>query len=104
VSAYDDLPVADGPDPIGDDDPIVLRTEILRLRESLLAANGRTEVLRDRIIELERREDELDAANTALDTANTALHSANVVLHEELGRGPVMRVARAVRRQFRRAS
>jgi len=97
VSAYDDLPVADDPDPIDDVDPIVLRTEILRLRESLLAANGRTEVLRDRILELERREEELDAANTALDSANTALH-------EELGRDPVTRFARAVRRQFRRAS
>jgi hypothetical protein len=90
VSAFDDLPVADDPDPIGADDPMVLRTEILRLRESLLAANGRTEVLRDRILELERREYELDTANAAL--------------HEELGRSPLLRVARSLRRRLPGAS
>jgi hypothetical protein len=90
VSAFDDLPVAADPDPIGADDPTVLRAEILRLRESLLAANGRSEILRDRIAELERRETELDAANRAL--------------HEELGRNPVVRVLRAARRRFTGAS
>ncbi|MEZ5243833.1 MAG: hypothetical protein R2707_01955 [Acidimicrobiales bacterium] len=90
MSVFDDLPVADEPDPIGSDDPIVLRTEILRLRESLLASNGRTEVLRDRIAELERREHELDLANAAL--------------HEELGRNPLVRLARAARRRLPGAS
>jgi hypothetical protein len=83
VADFDDLPVASEPDPIESDDHLVLRAEILRLRESLLAANGRTEVLRDHISELEQREEQL-----ALD---------NAVLHAELGRNPVLRVARAVR-------
>lgn len=86
MSAFDDLPVDADPDPIGTDDPAVLRTEILRLRDALLGANGRTEVLRDRIAELETRERELDAANLAL--------------HEELSRSPVARVVRAVRRRL----
>jgi hypothetical protein len=97
VSAYDDLPVADDPDPIGDDDPIVLRTEILRLRESLLAANGRTEVLRDRIAELERGQRDIEAANTAL-------RAESAGLREELARSLTRRVARAVRRQLPGAS
>ena len=67
MSAFDDLPVAADPDPIGADDPTVLRTEILRLRDGLLGANGRAEVLRDRIAELEApTQRELDAANLAL--------------------------------------
>ena len=86
MPAFDDLPVSGDPDPIDDDDPVVLRTEILRLRESVLAANGRAEVADDRIAELERREHELDAVNAAL--------------HEELGRSPLLRIARAVRRRL----
>ena len=86
MSAFDDLPVGADPDPIDHDDPIVLRTEILRLRELLLASNGRAEVAADRIAELERRERELDAANAAL--------------HEELGRSPLLRIARALRRRL----
>lgn len=83
---FDDLPVADEPDPIESDDTAALRSEILRLRDGILAGNGRVEVLRDRILELETREAELDAANVAL--------------HEELGRNPVLRVARALRRRL----
>jgi hypothetical protein len=90
VNSFDDLPVADGPDPIDTDDAIVLKTEILRLRESLLASNGRTEVLRDRIAELESRVAELAAANAALD--------------EELGRNPATRLVRAIRRRVSRRS
>lgn len=93
MTDFDDLPVPAGPDPIDDDDPMVLRTEILRLRESLLAVNGRTEALRDRIAELEQHEVELDAANTELDRVNTELHA-------ELGRNPVVRVARAAARRI----
>ncbi|MDW3217941.1 MAG: hypothetical protein R8F63_04945 [Acidimicrobiales bacterium] len=85
---YDDLPVAADPDPVESADPDELRAEILRLRESLLAANGRTEVLRDRIAELETREEELDAANRRL--------------HEDLARTPVARVVHAVRRRLAR--
>jgi hypothetical protein len=83
VADFDDLPVASEPDPIESDDRLVLRSEILRLRESLLAGNGRTEVLRDRITELTQREEQL-------------VHD-NAVLHAELGRNHVLRVARAVR-------
>jgi len=82
--------VADGPDPIESDDQTALRSEILRLRESLLAANGRTEVLRDRIDELETREAELDAANASL--------------HEELARNPVLRLIRGIRRRLSRST
>ena len=46
----------------------------------------RAEVADDRIAELERRERELDAVNAAL--------------HEELGRSPLLRIARAVRRRL----
>lgn len=83
MADFDDLPVASEPDPIESDDRLVLRSEILRLRESLLAANGRTEVLRDRITELEQREEQLAHDNAAL--------------HAELGRSPLVRVARALR-------
>ena len=86
MSAFDDLPVAAEPDPIGTDDPDALRAEILRLREQLLGANGREEVLHDRIAELERREADLDAANRAL--------------HEELARNPLVRILRALRRRL----
>lgn len=90
MPVFDDLPVADDPDPIGSDDPAVLQLEILRLRDGLLAANGRTEVLRDRVAELEERERALDRANADL--------------HAELARNPILRVARAIRRRLPRRS
>ncbi|MEQ8840651.1 MAG: hypothetical protein RIB98_06695 [Acidimicrobiales bacterium] len=83
---FDELPVPGDPDPIESDDPTVLRTEILRLRDGLLGANGRAEVLGDRIAELERREAELDAANSEL--------------HAALAANPLMRVLRAARRRM----
>ncbi len=86
MATFDDLPVNDGADPAESADPTVLRAEILRLRESFLSSNGRTEVLRDRITELETRERELDEANQDL--------------HTELARNPVMRLVRAVRRRI----
>ncbi|MEM7140390.1 MAG: hypothetical protein AAF548_05095 [Actinomycetota bacterium] len=86
MATFDDLPVPGDPDPATSEDPDVLRAEILRLRESLLAVNGRTEVLRDRITELEQRERELDDANREL--------------HEELRRNPLHRIAAAVRRRI----
>jgi uncharacterized protein YhaN len=85
VSVFDDLPIPDGDDPILNEDAPSLRAEILRLRESLLAANGRTEVLTDRIAELEEIEARLHAANTAL--------------REQLDRHPLIRVLQAVRRR-----
>lgn len=86
MTDFDDLPVPDGPDPIDSPDPEVLRLEILRLRESLLADNGRVEVLRDRIAELERREDELVTAHRALEA--------------ELAIPPLKRVIRALRHRL----
>lgn len=83
---FDDLPVADDPDPIESDDPVTLRVEILRLRDGLLGADGRAEVLRDRVAELETREAELDAANAEL--------------QETLARNPLMRVIAAARRRI----
>lgn len=86
MSEFDDLPVPAGADPIDSEDAMTLRAEILRLRESLLAANGRAEVLRDRIDELEQNEHDL--------------HAANAALHEELAKNSVVRLARSVRRRF----
>jgi hypothetical protein len=86
VDVFDDLPVPEGPDPIDSDDAAALRAEILRLRESLLATNGRTEVLRDRVAELE----EIEAG----------LHAANAQLHTDLARSPLTRALRAVRRRL----
>jgi len=85
VPVFDDLPIPEGEDPILSDDPRTLRTEILRLRESLLATNGRTEILTDRIDELEEIEADLHATNTAL--------------REQLDRHPLIRVLQAVRRR-----
>jgi hypothetical protein len=90
VSAFDDLPIPDGDDPIEADDPATLRAEILRLRETLLATNGRTEVLLDRIAELE--------------TIEAGLHTANTDLHAELTRSPLTRTLRALRRRLPGAS
>jgi hypothetical protein len=86
VHPFDDLPVPEGPDPIESGDPSMMRAEILRLRESMLGANGRVEVLRDRVAELEQRESELDRANAHL--------------HAELARNPVARIVGAVRRRL----
>jgi hypothetical protein len=86
VTEFDDLPVPVGADPVDSDDAMTLRAEILRLRESLLAANGRAEVLRDRVEELERTERDL--------------HTANAVLHQELAKNPAVRLAGAIRRRF----
>lgn len=86
MSTFDDLPVAGEPDPVESDDPTVLRTEILRLRDGLLGANGRAEVLRDRVDELERRE--------------ARLAEENAELHTALGQHPLIRLARAVRRRL----
>lgn len=85
MSHYDDLPVPGDPDPIGSDDLDELRAEILRLRESLLAANGRSDVLRDRVEELEQSERDLDTANQEL--------------HLQLRRSPIARLGNALRRR-----
>jgi hypothetical protein len=54
-------------DPIDSDDLPTLRATILRQREQLLGAEGREEVMRDRIAELERREQDLVASVVALE-------------------------------------
>lgn len=83
----EDVPVTGDPDPVESTDLDVLRGEVLRLREQLLAADGRTEVLRDRIADLEASE--------------AALDQANRLLHEDLARNPLHRILRAVRRRVR---
>ena len=77
---------AEGPDPIDSSDPSALRPEILRLRDALLGEQARTEVLRDRVTELEAHVE--------------ALAADNETLHAELARNPLMRVVRAVGRRL----
>ena len=76
-------------DPIDSGDIQQLRLEILRLRDQVSAAAGREEVLRDLVAERDRRVAELDAHASAL--------------AEELARNPVVRIARAVKRQIGRS-
>lgn len=90
MPAFDDPPVPEGDDPILSDDLMALRAEILRLRESFLATNGRFEVLLDRISELEEIE--------------SGLHVANTDLHAQLARNPLTRTLRALRRRLPGAS
>jgi len=80
-------------DPIDSDDRSELRTEILRLRDLNLGAESRAEVLADRVAELE-------AQNTELNDALTNLNEANAALHVELGRSPLIRIARAIARRL----
>lgn len=65
-------------DPIDSDDLSVLRATILRQREQLLGSEGREEVLRDRIAELERREHDLVVRIDALE------HELSVSLRDKV--------------------
>lgn len=87
---HDELPTPDGPDPIDGGDPTHLRREILRLRDLVLGEQARTEVLDDRVGELESQVEELARVNQQL--------------HTELARNPVTRTLRAIAAPiFRRA-
>ena len=71
----------DPDDPIDSGDPDILRHEILRQRDLLLGLEARTEVLDDRIAELEDHVESLGA---------------------ELGRHPLIRISRRATRLLRR--
>lgn len=83
-----------GPDPIDSTDPTELRAEILRLRDLNIGLSSHAEVLAERLADLQSRNEELDGAVNELDALNRALHV-------ELGRSPIIRVARAVARRLK---
>ena len=75
-------------DPINSDDPIVLRAEILALRDQLAVAGSGKEMLHDIVAERDCHIAELDARASAL--------------AEELARNPIVRVGRAVMQRLGR--
>lgn len=77
----------DGPDPIDSIDEAELRAEILRLRDLNIGLESRAEVLAERAADLEARNNELNDHNRALEV--------------ELGRSPMIRIARAVARRLK---
>ena len=111
--------IPEGPDPINNTTLEVLRLEILRLRDLNLGLKSQTEVLVDRVAELETQNDELDRAhrelsrnaestiselsvhNQTLRVHNQTLRVHNQELHIELGRSPLIRIARAIARRLK---
>ncbi len=104
--------IPEGPDPINNNDREVLRLEILRQRDLNLGLKSRTEVLVERVAELETQNDELDRALrelsenagrtiSELHAQNQELHAQNQELHIELGRSPLIRIARAMARRLK---
>lgn len=81
-------------DPIDSADQADLRAEILRLRDQNIGLESRAEVLAERTADLEARTKELNEANRILGDKNQALEV-------ELGRSPIIRVARAVARRLK---
>ncbi|MDE0607868.1 MAG: hypothetical protein OXH78_12025 [Acidimicrobiaceae bacterium] len=84
----------EGPDPIDSTDPAELRAEILRLRDLNIGLTSQAEVLKEQVADLEAR-------NEVLDDTVTELNEANQTLHVELGRSPIIRIARAVARRLK---
>ena len=154
LSVSEQRVILEGTDPIDSDELQELRIEILRLRDLGLGLESHSQVLADRVVELETQNTELDGAistlaraveaqsnelqriigkieeanqalhvenqallvdnqalhanNNELNEANQALHAnnnelneANQALHVELGRSPVIRIARAVARRLK---
>ena len=104
--------IPEGPDPINSTTLEVLRLEILRLRDLNLGLKSQTEVLVDRVAELETQNDELDRALSELShnaertiselsVQNQTLSVHNQELHIELGRSPLVRIARAIARRLK---
>ncbi len=118
--------IPEGPDPINNTTLEVLRLEILRLRDLNLGLKSKTEVLVDRVAELETQNDELDRAlselsrnaentiselgvlnqelnvhNQELNVHNQELNVHNQELLIELGRSPLIRIARAIARRLK---
>ncbi len=81
-------PSPDDEDPIDRDDPDLLRREILRVRDLLIGAGAREEVLTDLVNERDQQIVELDRTVQNLSA--------------ELARNPLMRFARAALRRLRR--
>ena len=81
----------EGPDPIDSTDPAELRAEILRLRDLDIGLTSHAEVLGERVADLESRNEQLEGTVAELNDLNQALHV-------ELGRSPIIRIARAVAR------
>ncbi len=75
------------PDPIDSVDQAELRAEILRLRDLNIGLESRAEVRAERVADLEAQNKELNVRNRALEV--------------ELGRSPMIRIARAVARRLR---
>ncbi len=84
----------DGSDPIDSVDEAELRAEILRLRDLNIGLESRAEVLAERVADLEARNKEINDANQQLSD-----HSRE--LEVELGRSPIIRIARAVARRLK---
>ncbi len=84
----------EGPDPIDSTDPAELRAEILRLRDLNIGLTSHSEVMDERVADLKNRNEQLD--NTV-----TELNDLNQALHVELGRSPIIRIARAVARRLK---
>ncbi|MDE0702018.1 MAG: hypothetical protein F4Y27_02045 [Acidimicrobiaceae bacterium] len=84
----------EGPDPIDSTDPDELRAEILRLRDLSIGMTSHAEVLGERLADLQTRNEQLDSAVNELNDLNQALHV-------ELGRSPLIRIARAVARRLK---
>lgn len=84
----------EGPDPIDSTDPAELRSEILRLRDLGIGLTSHAEVLGERVADLESRNEQLEGTVAELNDLNQALHV-------ELGRSPIIRIARAVARRLK---
>lgn len=84
----------EGPDPIDSTDPAELRAEILRLRDLNIGLTSHAEVLNERVTDLKSRNEQLEITVNELNDLNRALHV-------ELGRSPIIRIARAVARRLR---
>lgn len=98
----------EGTDPIDSDNMTELNLEILRLRDLALGHESRAEMLTARVEELEGRYSKLRKDNhvleghiEGLEGHIEGLEEANQELHVELGRSPIIRVARAVARRLK---
>ena len=83
----DDRPANRAPDVIDSDDPDLLRSEILRLRDELAGADSRNDVLDDRIAQLEKQVEEL---------------AAGLERYQALTAHPAVRAVLSATRPFRR--
>ena len=83
-----------GSDPIDSIDQAELRMEILRLRDLNIGLSSQAEVLAEQVADLESQNKEL---NNTIEQLNDHNHALEV----ELGRSPMIRIARAVARRLK---